>query len=62
MFSWRDVESVLIRAGFVFDRQKGSHIVYYHPTTHRTVVFPKHREILREMDLTETEFRKLLEK
>ncbi|MBI2836169.1 MAG: type II toxin-antitoxin system HicA family toxin [Chloroflexi bacterium] len=68
MLGWRDVEVVLKRAGFIFDRQRGSHIVYYHPKTNRTVVFPKHREIrrgtlreiLREMDITEEEFRKLL--
>lgn len=52
----------------MFDRQKGSHMVYYHPKTNRTVVVPKHtaikkgtlREILREADLTREEFRRLL--
>ncbi|MBI4285440.1 MAG: type II toxin-antitoxin system HicA family toxin [Chloroflexi bacterium] len=61
---------VLRKAGFQFDRQRGSHLVYYHPKTNRTVVFPKHREIkrgtlreiLREMDITAEEFRKLLGK
>jgi predicted RNA binding protein YcfA (HicA-like mRNA interferase family) len=64
MLNWRDVEVVLKRAGYIFDRQKGSHVVYYHPQSNRTVVFPKHqeikrgnlREILREMDITEAEF------
>ncbi|MDP2744536.1 MAG: type II toxin-antitoxin system HicA family toxin [Dehalococcoidia bacterium] len=58
----------LERAGFLFDRQKGSHMVYYHPETNRTVVIPRHREIktgtlreiLREADLTRAEFRNLL--
>ena len=67
--SWSDVAIVLKRAGFVYDRQKGSHMVYYHPETNRTVVFPKHkeikrgtlREILREADITLEEFRKLLD-
>lgn len=68
MLGWRDVARAMERAGFVFDRQKGSHIVYYHPETNRTVVFPKHREIrrgtlrevLREANLSEDEFRELL--
>lgn len=55
--------------GFVFDRQKGSHMVYYHPKTNRTVVVPRHkeifagtlREILREADLTRDEFSRLLD-
>ena len=66
--SWSDVATVLKRAGFVYDRQKGSHMVYYHPETNRTVVFPKHkeikrgtlREILREADITLEKFRELL--
>lgn len=52
----------------MFDRQKGSHMVYYHPETNRTVVVPRHkvikketlRETLREADLTRDEFSKLL--
>jgi len=63
------VTTALQRAGFVFDRQKGSHMVYYHPETNRTVVIPRHREIkagtlreiLRESNLTREEFRRLLE-
>lgn len=65
---WRQVVKALERAGLVFDRQKGSHMVYYHPETNRTVVIPRHREIkagtlreiLREADLTRVEFRRLL--
>jgi predicted RNA binding protein YcfA (HicA-like mRNA interferase family) len=66
--SWRQVTRALEKAGFVFDRQRGSHMVYYHPETNRTVVVPKHRvlkagtlrEILREANLTRDEFRNLL--
>lgn len=66
--SWQQVVGVLDRAGFVFDRQKGSHMVYYHPETNHTVVVPRHRtikmgtlrEILREANLSREEFRKLL--
>jgi len=63
------VTTALERAGFVFDRQKGSHLVYCHPETDRTVVVPRHREIktgtlreiLREAELTREEFLKLLD-
>lgn len=66
--NWQQVVRALERAGFVFDRQRGSHMVYYHPETNRTVVVPRHqeiktgtlREILREANLTREEFRKLL--
>ena len=69
ILTWRQVTKTLERAGFVFDRQKGSHMVYYHPETNRTVVIPRHREIkrgtlreiLREAGLTPQEFRQLLE-
>lgn len=67
--NWQRVTTALEQAGFVFDRQKGSHLVYYHPETNRTVVIPRHREIktgtlreiLREANLSRDEFRKLLE-
>ena len=67
--NWQRVTIALERAGFIFDRQRGSHIVYYHSETNRTVVIPRHREIkmgtlreiLREANLTREEFRKLLE-
>lgn len=69
ILTWQQVTTALKRAGFVFDRQKGSHMVYYHPETNRTVVIPRHREIkagtlreiLRESNLTREEFRRLLE-
>lgn len=66
--SWQQVAGALEQAGFVFDRQKGSHMVYYHPESKHTVVVPRHRviktgtlrEILREANLSREEFRKLL--
>jgi predicted RNA binding protein YcfA (HicA-like mRNA interferase family) len=30
---WRDTVKALEGSGFVFDRQRGSHMVYYHPDT-----------------------------
>ena len=69
ILTWQQVTTALKQAGFMFDRQKGSHMVYYHPETNRTVVIPRHREIkagtlreiLRESNLTREEFRRLLE-
>ena len=69
ILTWQQVTTALKRAGFVFDRQKGSHMVYYHSETKHTVVIPRHREIkagtlreiLRESNLTREEFRRLLE-
>lgn len=67
--SWKKVERGLKRQGFAFDRQKGSHRVYYHPKTNVTVVVPQHSEIkkgtlmqiLRQAGLSREEFLKLLE-
>jgi predicted RNA binding protein YcfA (HicA-like mRNA interferase family) len=57
----------LRRAGFIFDRHaKGSHEIWYHPTTGRRAVVPNHptqtipkgtlRAIIREAGLTIQEF------
>ncbi|MDZ4245606.1 MAG: type II toxin-antitoxin system HicA family toxin [Dehalococcoidia bacterium] len=67
--TWQQVVRALEQAGFVFDRQRGSHMVYYHPETNCTVVVPRHRdikkgtlrEILREANLTREEFRRFLD-
>ncbi len=66
--SWQQVVAALKRTGFVLDRQKGSHMVYYHAETNQTVVVPRHRiikagtlrEILREANLSREEFSRLL--
>jgi len=68
IIGWRRVTAALEQAGFVFDRQKGSHMVYYHPQTNHTVVVPKHRvikkgmlrEIIKGANLTREEFLDLL--
>jgi len=42
-FTAREVIERLRRAGFVFDRQaKGSHEIWYNPTTKRRTVIPNH--------------------
>jgi predicted RNA binding protein YcfA (HicA-like mRNA interferase family) len=64
------MEKLLFYLGFKKVRQKGSHIFYRHPDG-RTTTLPFHsgrnlarpliREILREIELTPEQFRKLLE-
>jgi len=33
---------ILIQFGFIFKRSKGSHQLYYNPSTHKTVIVPFH--------------------
>jgi predicted RNA binding protein YcfA (HicA-like mRNA interferase family) len=66
--SWKKVVKGLERAGFVFDRQKGSHMVYYHPESQATVTVPRHStikrgtmaHILKQAGVTHHEFLSLL--
>ncbi len=59
----------LERSGFVLDRIKGSHHVYYHPLTKKTVIIPFHgkdlpkgilNEILKQAGITREELMDLL--
>ncbi len=63
------VIKVLKRKGFVLDRIKGSHHIYYHPETKRRVVVPLHKrdlpkgtllEILKQAGITNKELKELL--
>lgn len=64
--TYRQVVERLRMAGFVFDRQaKGSHEVWYNPTTRRRTTVPNHpgtiakgtlRAIIREAGLTVEDF------
>jgi predicted RNA binding protein YcfA (HicA-like mRNA interferase family) len=65
-----DVIHKLRKAGFIFDRHaKGSHEIWYNPTTKRWTVVPNHpgkdvpkgtlRAIIREAGLTVEEFNQL---
>ena len=64
------MEKLLFYLGFKKVRQKGRHVFYRHPDG-RTTTLPYHsgrnlarpliREILREIELTPEQFRKLLE-
>lgn len=69
--SFRTMEALLLKLGFVAVRQKGSHVFYRHSDGRVTTV-PNHagrdlarpltREILREIELTPERFRADLEK
>ena len=42
----RQVVRLLEEHGFVLDRSKGSHHIYYHPESGRRAVVPMHKEDL----------------
>ncbi|WP_456327718.1 type II toxin-antitoxin system HicA family toxin [Archaeoglobus sp.] len=63
------VEKILKRKGFILDRAKGSHRIYYHPETRRRVVVPFHKkdlpkgtllEILKQAGISKEELKSLL--
>lgn len=65
----RKLIKALEQAGFIFDRQTGSHFILRNPLTRKTTCVPKHgkdvkrslmKEILQQAGLTEEEFRELL--
>ena len=60
---------ILERKGFVLDRTKGSHRIYYHPESKRRVIIPYHKkdlpkgtlmEILKQAGINKEELEKLL--
>lgn len=62
------LERILLKIGFVKERQRGSHVIYRHPDG-RTIPVPKHlgrdlsrpllRRILREINMTIEEYNHL---
>jgi predicted RNA binding protein YcfA (HicA-like mRNA interferase family) len=42
----RQIIKILEKKGFVLDRVKGSHHIYYHPETKRRAIVPLHRKDL----------------
>ena len=65
----KEVIKALSRAGFLFERQQGSHATYRHPQTKCTTVVPVHskelprwllKKIIKEAGLTEDKFREML--
>ncbi|HOV39514.1 MAG TPA: type II toxin-antitoxin system HicA family toxin [Spirochaetales bacterium] len=60
--------TVLEKKGFILDRIKGSHHIYYHPETKRRVVVPLHKrdlpkgtllEILKQAGISKEELKNL---
>jgi predicted RNA binding protein YcfA (HicA-like mRNA interferase family) len=49
----QQVVKVLEQKGFVLDRSKGSHRIYFHPETKKRVVVPFHRKDLPQGTLRE---------
>jgi len=69
LYSSKEVETVLRRLGFSFVSQKGSHGKFRHPSG-RVVILPMGRReipmgtmrsILRQMGISEEEFRRILQ-
>jgi len=68
VISGRELVRALERAGFRFDRQRGSHIIMFRAEPPTVVSVPDHREldrgtlraILRRADLSPAELRDLL--
>lgn len=49
----KDIIRILEKEGFVLDRIKGSHHIYYHPETRRRAVIPFHKKDLPKGTLLE---------
>ena len=65
----RKIIRVLEKEGFVLDRSKGSHHIYYHPETRKRAVVPLHKrdlpkgtllEILRQAGISRERLRDIL--
>jgi len=63
------VIKILVQKGFVLDRVKGSHHIYYHPESKRRVTIPFHRkdlpkgtllEILKQAGISKRDLQELL--
>ncbi|MCC6037661.1 MAG: type II toxin-antitoxin system HicA family toxin [Armatimonadetes bacterium] len=52
---WKDVEQVLGKLGYVFDRQRGSHRIYVRAQPPDTISVPQHREIAKGTPKKHTE-------
>lgn len=67
-FKPRELIKRFEKAGYVIDRQKGSHVILYHPTKEKRLTIPMHvREmpkgtllsIIKQAGLTKEDFLKL---
>lgn len=67
LLSGREAARVFERAGFVFDHQRGSHMIYYRESDGRHLSIPDHRELgrgllrklIKQAGLTPVEFNRL---
>ena len=65
-----DLEKVAGKVGFVYDRTKGSHFIYFREEDQKSISIPKHKgrmlgrglahSLIKQMDLTKEQFLKLL--
>ena len=68
VLSGNDLVRILSKVGFVFDRQKGSHIILYRSNPPATITVPDHKEldrgtlraIIRQVGLTPEQLRQYL--
>ncbi len=67
----KELIRVLEKQGCIFKRQTGSHRIFYYPSNQKIIVVPIHAKdikkgllhsIIKELDLSVEEFRKLLKK
>ena len=67
LLSGREAARVFERAGFVFDHQRGSHMIYYREADGRHLSIPDHRQLgrgilrklIRQAGLTPEQFVRL---
>ncbi len=53
----KQMEKLLLKNGFIFDRQKGSHRIFFNPESKRSAIVPMHSK-----DLKKVQNRKFLKK
>lgn len=60
----KEIIKILTQKGFVLDRSRGSHQVWFHPISHKRVIIPMHRKnlpkgtlyaILKQADIDKNE-------
>lgn len=44
----KEIEKLLLKNGFIFERQKGSHKIFYNSETKRIAVVPMHAKDLKK--------------
>ncbi len=49
----KDLINILLKKGFILDRTKGSHYIFFHPESKKRVVVPFHKKDLPKGTLSE---------